>query len=73
MATAITPEDIAALERMIILGRLEIEYESAGERRRVKYRSMRELKEALSYAKQALAEAGGDKAGFATLAEFDRS
>ena len=72
MATTITQEDIDALERMIIRGVLETEYQSGGEKRRVKYRTMGELERALSYAKRALAESSGASSGMTTLARCER-
>lgn len=70
--TAITEADVAALEKMIVLGRLEAEYQSGGERRRLKYRSMAELKDALAFAKQQLSEASGNAGTMTTYAEFER-
>lgn len=69
----ITAEDVAKLEKALVLGQMEVEYESGGERRRVKYRSVGEMKEALVYAKQQLAEQVGKVALPSTYAEFDRA
>ena len=72
MSTAITNEDVAALEKLLVTGQLEIEYESGGERRRVKFSSAADLKARLDYAKRALAEAGGNGEGMTSYAVFMR-
>ena len=72
MATAITADDVAALEKLLVTGELEIEYESGGERRRVKFSNAADLKSRLDYAKKALAEASGLGEGMTTYAVFTR-
>ena len=72
MATAITAEDIAALEKLLVTGELEIEYESGGERRRVKFANASDLKSRLDYAKKALADASGQGEGMISYAVFTR-
>lgn len=70
--TTLTQADVDALEKMIVTGRLEIEYQSGGEKRRAKYRSMAELKEALAFAKQQIAESAGTVGTMTTYAAFER-
>lgn len=72
MATTITQDDINAIERMIVRGVLETEYQSGGEKRRVKFDSFKEMKERLAYAKRMVAESSGASSGMTTLAQYER-
>lgn len=63
---AITLNDVAALEAALMRGEREVEYEG----RRVVFRSVDEIRQALSYAKSQLASASGPQR--TSYAEFAR-
>jgi len=67
---ALTPDDVARLKRALVMGEMEVEYQSGTERRRVKYRSVAEMKEALAFAEQ---ELGTRQQPTSTYAQFDRA
>ncbi len=69
--TSLTQSDLAALETLLASGRLEVEYESAGERRRVKFNNTAHLLTAIDYVRRALTNASATPRPV-TLVEFDR-
>lgn len=71
--TSFTAADVAALERAVATGELLVEVESAGERRKVQYRSMSDLLDALAYARAQIDSAGEGGRIPSTLAQFERS
>jgi hypothetical protein len=67
---AITQEDIDRLERAVLLGELTVEYGD----KRVTYRSIKELKEALAYARERIANSQGSAAATTqSVARFEAS
>lgn len=67
---ALTPDDVAELKRAIVMGEMEVEYQSGGERRRTKYRSIAEMKSALEFAEK---ELGTRQPVTSSYAQFDRA